>query len=265
MYAVIECTNTYPVNANGVLKIKKQVTKDYERDVVPGDTFTFTVRPTDGNVLSGEYTVKIATDTPLAPATTTIEVTAENNELIIDVPFEDDELRDLGLNDSRTKILTITGLPLGRYSIQETAESGDENYIRNTNNALRTVNVTTSSVETVFINEYRRHLGTLTITKNLKDGVNDGQEFLFHITGNGVDMDVTITGSGSVKIYDLPLGSYTVTEDTSWSWRYTQTSSNTADNTITLDDLHANVTFRNEYRINQWLNYFTNELNIFSK
>ena len=36
-------------------------------------------------------------------------------------------------------------------------------------------------------------------------------------------MDVAIHGNGSVTIRDLPVGTYTVTEKTNWSWRYTLT------------------------------------------
>ena len=33
-------------------------------------------------------------------------------------------------------------------------------------------------------------------------------------------MKVVVHGNGSVTIKDLPIGTYTVTEDTGWSWRY---------------------------------------------
>ena len=33
--------------------------------------------------------------------------------------------------------------------------------------------------------------------------------------------EVTIVGDGSETIYELPVGNYTIAEDTGWSWRYT--------------------------------------------
>ena len=64
----------------------------------------------------------------------------------------------------------------------------------------------------------------LTITKTV-DTVEPNQTFLFHIKKDNADyMDVTVQvgadKTGSVTIKGLPVGSYTVTEDTAWSWRY---------------------------------------------
>ena len=35
-----------------------------------------------------------------------------------------------------------------------------------------------------------------------------------------VNMTVTIQGNGTIEIKDLPVGTYTITELTDWSWRY---------------------------------------------
>lgn len=56
--------------------------------------------------------------------------------------------------------------------------------------------------------------------------VDDDQVFIFRITGTsdltvGVDLTVTISGNSSVTIDSLPIGSYLVTEDSLWSYRYT--------------------------------------------
>lgn len=70
----------------------------------------------------------------------------------------------------------------------------------------------------------------LTITKTV-DTVEPNQTFLFHIRKDGADyMDVTVQvgadKTGSVTIKGLPVGSYTVTEDIAWSWRYALTGTN---------------------------------------
>lgn len=251
----VTCVNTYPVTS-GVLEITKKVQKAYARDVIPGDTFTFVVTPADGINLNGIYGLKIGDNE------TTLR--AENNQLTVTIPFTAEELKDLGYNDTVWKDLQITGLPMGTYKV---TEAEDTDYEQGTRTQSVTVDSTAGKAE--FVNKYKQHLGTLTITKTVNGGsAND--TFIFHIKGTDtsnsfIDMDVTITGSGSVTIHDLPMGSYTVTEDTDWSWRYTQTGSNTTDNTITLNDLHANVTFKNVRDTDKWLNFTANMPNVFGK
>ena len=53
------------------------------------------------------------------------------------------------------------------------------------------------------------------------------QSFLFTVSGNGRVLPVVIPADAfrngpeaSVTVYDLPVGEYTVTEDTDWCWRY---------------------------------------------
>ena len=63
---------------------------------------------------------------------------------------------------------------------------------------------------------------TLTITKRVTGtNIDDGQSFIFTITGPGIAKRVVIQGDGSVTLKGLKVGTYTVTEDTAWSWRYT--------------------------------------------
>ena len=67
---------------------------------------------------------------------------------------------------------------------------------------------------------------TLTIKKSGAQAVDGGQTFLFHITGAGndkakqVNLNVVVSGNGSAVICGLPIGTYRVTEDEGWSWRY---------------------------------------------
>ncbi|MBO5976024.1 MAG: hypothetical protein J6P94_02450, partial [Oscillospiraceae bacterium] len=125
-------------------------------------------------------------------------------------------------------------------------------------------------VETVvFTNEYRRHLGTLTITKTATGG-NVDDTFVFHIKGldennSYIDMDVTIDGSGSVTIYEMPLGSYEVTEDSSWSWRWICSSAHSGTEVISVEDLHAEIAFNNSFDENRWLNGTSCRPNVFGK
>ena len=61
----------------------------------------------------------------------------------------------------------------------------------------------------------------LTITRQGQD-IDEGQSFIFDVTGpEGYSKRVAISGSGYVTIKGLKTGTYTVTEVTAWSWRYT--------------------------------------------
>ena len=133
--------------------------------------------------------------------------------------------------------------------------------------AENTPKTTVKTEKVVFTNEYKKHLGQLTITKTVNGNADAGDTFLFHIyKGEGESkqklMDVTIQGQGNVTVYDLPFGTYTVVEDDAWSWRYTTAdASKTVE--LTMDTLAAEVGFTNTSHNNQWLNYFSNLLNEF--
>lgn len=68
---------------------------------------------------------------------------------------------------------------------------------------------------------------TLTIQKSGWDVRDESQSFLFHVRGTGnacaaaISMQVAVQENGSVTITGLPVGVYVITEDESWSWRYT--------------------------------------------
>ena len=63
--------------------------------------------------------------------------------------------------------------------------------------------------------------GSLTITNQLTGDADPGQTFLFTITRpDGLVQRTALTGAGSLTIDALPVGQYTVAENTDWSWRY---------------------------------------------
>ena len=115
----------------------------------------------------------------------------------------------------------------------------------------------------VFI--YDPTLTTLNIRKTGFDAADAGTTFIFRIKGTdentkNIDLRVTIHGYvmgdhvPNVTVADLPVGSYTVTEESDWSWRY-QPKNGEQTQTITLDpDGTKNVlTFENERKDGQWL------------
>lgn len=76
----------------------------------------------------------------------------------------------------------------------------------------------------------------LTINKTVTNAYDANDTFLFNVVGKNstypVNMDVVIQGSGSVTIGHLPVGQYTVTEDETWSWRYTVSGANGTSETL---------------------------------
>lgn len=92
----------------------------------------------------------------------------------------------------------------------------------------------------------------LTITKSGWAAIDENQSFIFTIAGpNGFSMNVVIRGNGSVTVKNLPVGEYTVTENTDWSWRYTPVNS---EKKITLTANGENaVSFNNKREKVLWL------------
>lgn len=104
----------------------------------------------------------------------------------------------------------------------------------------------------------------LTIEKTGCEAIDENQSFVFSVTGpNGYSTQVVIKGNDSVTIKDLPAGTYTITEDTSWSWRYEPTANS---QTVTVDHVEngtATVTFNNTRNNEQWLDGNAYEWNLF--
>ena len=102
-------------------------------------------------------------------------------------------------------------------------------------------------------------LGDLTIQKT-GDNIDPNQVFIFEVTcGDDFKLQVPVKGKGSVTIYQLKAGTYTVTEITTWSWRYTP---NQQSQTVTISggDI-TTVTFNNSRTNNDWLSAFYNIIN----
>ena len=112
--------------------------------------------------------------------------------------------------------------------------------------------------------KFEYDVADLTITKQGWEGIDEGQSFLFDVTGqNGYRKRVVINGNGSVTIKGLKIGTYTVTEATSWSWRYTATSGSQS---IELKPAETNaVTFVNTRSNHKWLGGDAYKKNIFGK
>lgn len=107
----------------------------------------------------------------------------------------------------------------------------------------------------------------LTITKVVSDidTLAPNQTFIFEVKGkkdsstSDISITVTIKGNGSVKIKNLPVGEYTVTEDENWSWRYDPVQSKQTVNTETTQE----VVFENICKNNKWLDFNAYSDNVF--
>lgn len=145
-----------------------------------------------------------------------------------------------------------------------------EQYVPIANYAPRQFSITqdmTSNAEQnkiTFI--YDPTLTTITIQKTGCEEIDENQTFLFRVKGNAedpntkdVDLTVTVHGNGQTTVTDLPVGEYTVTEESGWSWRYTPNVG--ADRTFEAAIGGTNLVYQNSRTQTQWLdgdNYSVN-------
>lgn len=114
--------------------------------------------------------------------------------------------------------------------------------------------------------EFLVHVNTcsLTISKTVT-GQNNGQSFVFTVKdANGnVITTVAVKGGASKTITGLPIGTYTVTEDTQWSWQYNLTSGNDVTKELKANaaEDYAAADFTNEYKGTNWLTSLAEVIN----
>lgn len=96
---------------------------------------------------------------------------------------------------------------------------------------------------------------TLTINKDVAKLYGANDSFIFNVVGEGnikYEAKVVINGAGSATLTGLPVGSYTVTEDIGWSWRYTCDSS-TKSTVLSSAKDNDSVTITNKLDDNKYL------------
>ena len=108
--------------------------------------------------------------------------------------------------------------------------------------------------EWTYYAKFEYDVADLTITKSGWKDIDEEQSFIFTVTGGDLPetgMKVVIHGNGSVIIKGLKIGTYTVTEVTEWSWRYTPDKTSKS---ITLQPTGTNkVEFVNTRSNDKWL------------
>ena len=106
---------------------------------------------------------------------------------------------------------------------------------------------------------------SLTVQKSGAQPVDEYATFVFRVQGaepptSGVDLTITVHGNGRTTVTDLPLGRYTVTEQTDWSWRYRPDQ---AAQTVTLTAQGGRLTFQNDRTQSRWLDGSHYRVNVF--
>lgn len=99
------------------------------------------------------------------------------------------------------------------------------------------------------------HVKTCQLTVTKAGGAAD-ESYVFTVMKDGAPYsEVSIEGNDSQTIYELPVGTYTITENTGWSWRYTASDSGSATLSATTPD--GTITCTNMQKNGQWLNGFS--------
>ena len=107
------------------------------------------------------------------------------------------------------------------------------------------------------------HIQTCTLKITKKGGAND-ESYVFDVLKNNVKYsEVTVWGNGTETLFELPVGDYTIVENTGWSWRYTANNCDSA--ALTAQYPTGSITCTNRKTKDQWLNGFSTVVhNIFS-
>ena len=108
------------------------------------------------------------------------------------------------------------------------------------------------------------HIKTCTL-RITKQGGADDESYVFDVYKDGVKYsEVTIQGNGTENLVELPVGTYTIQEDTNWSWRYKPTCPVDGAN-LNSTKPTGTITCTNTKTVDSWLNGFSTVVrNIFS-
>lgn len=94
---------------------------------------------------------------------------------------------------------------------------------------------------------------TLSITKQ---GGADNESYVFDVFKDGEKYsEVTVWGNGTETLVELPIGTYTISENTGWSWRHSANNGGSA--ALTAQNPTGRITCVNTKNNNQWLNGFS--------
>ena len=204
--------------------------------------------------LLGNYQAKFElwdADQKVASATVKVEPTSQSGSAL----FMSAENPDEKFVPSTNKTYTVKEISYGTIAGYR-FESG------NVDQQLLIGQVPVGKV--TFVNHYKElpKSGDLTIEKNVTGGETPEQSFIFKVTdGSNFETMVVMNptdfenGHCVVVLKELPAGTYTVTEQTNWSWKYNQTEVTPSDGSVMVssDNPEAKVTFANTRNEKNWL------------
>lgn len=99
------------------------------------------------------------------------------------------------------------------------------------------------------------HIQTCTLNITKQGGAAD-ESYVFDVFKDGVKYsEVTVWGNGTETLVELPIGTYTISENTGWSWRYSANNGGSA--ALTTQNPTGSITCVNTKNNNQWLNGFS--------
>lgn len=104
--------------------------------------------------------------------------------------------------------------------------------------------------------EFLIHVKTCTLTITKSGGANN-ESYVFDVYKNGTKYsEVTVWGNGTETLVELPVGTYTIQENTGWSWRYSANNGGSAE--LTAQNPTGSITCTNSSNgKNYWLNGFS--------
>ena len=155
---------------------------------------------------------------------------------------------------------------VGWFEDEDCTQSVDSGWVDNTTNKLTPQkSVQYGSQDgygaATYYAKFERDVFDLTIEKT-GEKIDQNQTFVFRVQGEGVDMQVVITGTNTQVIKNLPVGNYTITEDTSWSWKYTPVDGDTRQlEAESIENGVATVTFENKNNGTNWLTSLAKAIN----
>lgn len=136
---------------------------------------------------------------------------------------------------------------------------------------LATVNIGTENVNehTTFVHQdctgktcalpegYHFWIHIQTCTLNItKQGGADNESYVFDVLKDGEKYsEVTVWGNSTETLVELPIGTYTISENTGWSWRYSANNGGSA--ALTAQNPTGGIACTNTKNNNQWLNGFS--------
>lgn len=115
--------------------------------------------------------------------------------------------------------------------------------------------------------EFLIHIKTCKLTIK-KTGGKDNESYVFDVYKDGEKKysEVTIWGNDTKTLYELPVGTYTIQEDTGWSWRFTPTYSGKNEVKLSPTQNEGSITCTNKQAKDKWINGFSTVVrNIFKK